>query len=187
MPGGEQWVNVLHFGGIDVASTIAGAKSRVEALYSSIKSHLRPDWSVTEMRWRLVGPNEPATVTTPSTAIVGSSTSMPLPNDVAICVSWRTAKAGRSYRGRTYLGGWTQAALGTAPDGSANVAAPVRTAIATGAGSLASLTGEPKLVVWSPTLGQANEVVAASQGDRFDTQRRRENKLNEVRYNIPFL
>jgi hypothetical protein len=39
-------------------------------------------------------------------ALVGTGAGNPLPNEVALCVTLRTALAGRSYRGRVYLGGF---------------------------------------------------------------------------------
>jgi hypothetical protein len=43
----------------------------------------------------------------------GSSASAGLPNEVAVVVTLRTAKAGRAFRGRIYLPGWATNALGT--------------------------------------------------------------------------
>ena len=186
MPGGEIAINTFHFGGIDRDAVITTSQPRVLSYYTALKNILSTQWSLTRLTWRLVGPGNPPLEHTPSPAIVGTLSTQPLPNDVAYVITWRTNKAGRSYRGRTYVGGLTTACLGTASDGSANFAAASRTTVATAAGSLAPLTGENKLVVWSPTLGEANEVTAALQGDRLDTQRRRENRLAEVKHVIPF-
>ncbi len=38
--------------------------------------------------------------------VVGTATGDALPRGTALCVTLRTARAGRSYRGRTYLGGF---------------------------------------------------------------------------------
>lgn len=37
----------------------------------------------------------------------GPDTAFRVPNSVALCVSFRTAQRGRSYRGRNYVAGWT--------------------------------------------------------------------------------
>jgi len=47
----------------------------------------------------------------PPTAVTGQLTGEIVPNNVAIVMTHRTALAGRSYRGRTYLGGFTEAEL----------------------------------------------------------------------------
>jgi hypothetical protein len=187
MPGGEIAINTFHFGGIDRDAVITTSQSRVLAYYTALKNILSTQWSLTRLTWRLVGPNNPPLEHTPSPAIVGTQTANPLPNDVALVVSWKTALAGKSYRGRTYIGGLTQNALGTASDGSCALIAASGTTIDTAVGSLAPLTGENKLVVYSPTLGEANVVIGATRGNRFDTQRRRENRLAEIRTVIPFV
>lgn len=46
---------------------------------------------------------------TPPSALTGGSTTEALPNNVAFCVSFRTAARGRSSRGRNYVGGLTEA------------------------------------------------------------------------------
>lgn len=186
MPGGEIAVNTFHFGGIDRDATIATSQQRVLSYYNALAAILSTQWRLTRLTWRLVAPNAPPLEHTPSTAIVGTLTASPLPNDVALCITWKTAKAGRSFRGRTYIGGFTQSSLGTAADGSANFASSHGNNVNIAVGALAPLTGENKLVVYSPTLGQANEVTQAYRGDRFDTQRRRENRLIETRTLIPF-
>jgi hypothetical protein len=57
-------------------------------------------------------PNQPLLQNTASGAI-GTSVSAALPNETAIVVTLRTAKAGRAFRGRIYLPGWATNALGT--------------------------------------------------------------------------
>lgn len=44
----------------------------------------------------------------PSSATNGSNVNEPLPNNVTLCISLRTAKRGRSYRGRSYVIGLTE-------------------------------------------------------------------------------
>jgi hypothetical protein len=46
-------------------------------------------------------------------AVPGSATGDPLPPQIAFCVTLRTALAGRSYRGRVYLQGYTEASSDT--------------------------------------------------------------------------
>jgi len=54
-----------------------------------------------------------------ASALVGALSDNPIPNQVAGVVTWRTDTRGRSFRGRTYLGGFTEAhSVGGAPDGT---------------------------------------------------------------------
>lgn len=47
----------------------------------------------------------------PPSAVTGGDASAALPNNVSLCVSFRTANRGRSYRGRNYVVGLTEAAV----------------------------------------------------------------------------
>jgi hypothetical protein len=53
----------------------------------------------------------PAVTVTPTSAITGGATSDPLPNNVSLCVSFRTSGRGRSARGRNYVGGWSEGSV----------------------------------------------------------------------------
>lgn len=64
-------------------------------------------------------------------AVPGSAVGDSLPNSTAMCLTVRTALAGRSFRGRFYLGGFVEAANG--PDGRA-VAGAVSAALAFASG-----------------------------------------------------
>jgi hypothetical protein len=44
----------------------------------------------------------------PTSAVVGGNTSENLPNNVALVATHRTGLVGRSFRGRTYVGGFTE-------------------------------------------------------------------------------
>lgn len=43
-------------------------------------------------------------------AVAGTGTGDPLPKQTALCITLRTALSGKSFRGRTYFGGYTEAA-----------------------------------------------------------------------------
>ena len=59
--------------------------------------------------------NGPQFIYTPG--LVGALSDNPIPNQVAAVVTWRTQLRGKSFRGRTYLGGFTEAhSVGGAPD-----------------------------------------------------------------------
>lgn len=114
-----------------------------------------------------------ATVNLPGTAADPA-----MPADVAIVVSLRTNLANRSGRGRFYLPQPAAATLTAdgrfAPSQQAAAVEAVR-----GAFAAFSATGTP--VVYSRTMRATQPVVRLDIGDLFDTQRRRENALTEVR------
>jgi hypothetical protein len=108
----------------------------------------------------------------------GTATGSALPGDVALVVSLRTALANRSGRGRFYLP--QPAASALADDG--RVATAAQTAVADAAafawtGSNDSLGP----VVYSRTKRTTQVISTFNVGNLFDTQRRRENALVEVR------
>jgi hypothetical protein len=102
-------------------------------------------------------------------------TNEPLPNQIAIVISWRTAFSGRSYRGRTYVGPCAVAARGP----NAVIATAQRDAILAAAQALRTglSTDQYSLVVYSRKLFGASPITSALVGPYFDTQRRRRSVL----------
>lgn len=111
-------------------------------------------------------------------ALAGTAAGSALPGDVAIVVSLRTALANRSGRGRFYL---PQPAASTlAATGRLAVAAQTLIAdSAEAAWDAANTVLTP--VVYSRTRRATVPINTFNVGDLFDTQRRRENALTEVR------
>lgn len=113
----------------------------------------------------------------------GQNTEGGLPVDVTLCVSWSTAFAGRSFRGRTYLPPWHENkntdAGGTfpVPDGA------TVTAVAVNAEKLITdlQAASAPLCIYSRTLGQPNNVTGGYIDHSWDTQRRRGKDLPPVR------
>lgn len=114
-----------------------------------------------------------------SVAHAGTAVGNALPGDVCIVVSLRTPLANRSGRGRFYL---PQPAASTlAADG--RIAAASVTALNTAlfdAWTVSNGAGSNP-VVYSRTLRSSTAITTFNVGDLFDTQRRRENALTEVR------
>lgn len=103
-------------------------------------------------------------------AIDGTSASAALPPDVCLVISWLTARRGRSFRGRTYLTGFTELSNDAGrPTGSvlADVDAASEALI-----DAVSTAGHP-LVVASRFLLESNAVDSARVGNSWDRQRRR--------------
>jgi hypothetical protein len=108
----------------------------------------------------------------------GTAAGSALPGDVAIVVSLRTALANRSGRGRFYLP--QPAATTLAADGKLATASQDQLANAAEfAYSNSNNTVIP--VVYSRTKRQTQAINTFNVGNLFDTQRRRENALTEIR------
>src|SRR4051812_22012377 len=109
----------------------------------------------------------------------GSGNSM-LPTSVACAVTLRSARAGRSYRGRVFMGGFSAAVVNgftgrlttDARDGLLQAVQMFLRGMRT-AGYVP--------VVLSPTKSAATPITALDIGDVFDTQRSRRNGFGEVR------
>jgi hypothetical protein len=55
-----------------------------------------------------------------ATSQAGSLSDNPIPYQAAGLITWRTNRVGRNFRGRSYIGGWTEAhSAGNAPDSTA--------------------------------------------------------------------
>lgn len=112
---------------------------------------------------------------TPVTSTAGSGGSA-LPPQLANVVSWKTANAGRSARGRTYLGGLAgNAASGGIVLGAFVVAMNTAAAALIAAVKAVTLAGggNPYLACWSPTRGEVREILTGSNDGTFDTMRSR--------------
>jgi hypothetical protein len=112
------------------------------------------------------------------TPVPGTSTANPLPHEVAIVASLRTATAGKSYRGRIYL---PPPAVTMVGEDARFVATSRQSFTDLIAAYLAPLPGVALLsVVASVTKGAYSPITEARVGDVFDAQRRRRNELIEV-------
>lgn len=188
------WFNVLH-----AQYTLAGPVSPTapESIFSAIKAsagwtawsaHTRPDNSLTAVGVRDIrGPNFPELLSTSGPAF-GTGPSTPMAPQVCMVVTFKTAQAGRAFRGRCYLSGLDQncqLAGGHTIDPPANTAAvgflnAVQSAMA--AQSMTLAIGQKalpqRLAHDGSTLPArpANVVPVTSivtLNTRFDTQRRR--------------
>jgi hypothetical protein len=82
------------------------------AAWTALAGQLAPSTALAAVHLRNVDvPNEPIIEST-NPAVPGTVSGAPLPNEVAICITLRTAFTGRQFRGRMYLPGFTNAALG---------------------------------------------------------------------------
>jgi hypothetical protein len=103
----------------------------------------------------------------------GTGTGASLPGQLAVCIDWLTARAGRSYRGRTFYGPLNSAALGgpvlsPSASGSFNSAGhnlPI---------ALQGISAEPyDLVVYSKLLHESTVITGGYTDGVVDTLRSR--------------
>lgn len=115
----------------------------------------------------------------PATPSSGSGTGV-LPTEVAAACTLRTSRAGRSYRGRVFLGGFSSNVV------NSSTGRFHTTYLGQAQGVVlqflrAMRTAGYTPVVLSTTRSEATPVTAVDLGDVFDVQRRRRNGLGEVR------
>jgi hypothetical protein len=94
------------------------------------------------------------------------------PPQVALVASWRTALAGRSFRGRSYLGPLSSGVLNT---NGGSFTSGTTTLVTTAGGTLitGSITASMRIQVYSRTKNVASPIVGVTVNAIPDTQRRR--------------
>lgn len=193
-PGGEKWVNVFHLmhgrgPGASLTLALATAyRDRFATFYNAIKALQSDSYGVDQFVTKNMDPalSGEQFELTPAVAISGTDAAGPIPSQNAIVVSWRTALAGRRYRGRTYLAGFAKAAMDPTAHG---ITAANQAVIGNAARALVNglVADNAPLVVWSRVIGAGpaadgwvTPVNNVRVGRIFDTQRRRRNKFNEA-------
>jgi hypothetical protein len=172
-------VNVLHvFTESTVVPDSSNAADMADALEAAHLSSNLDDFQVNDVTLAQVGvrnlnfANQPE-ILAPTTA-AGISTGDPLPLMVSLCVTLRTALAGRSFRGRVYIPGWTEGANDTLGNPSAAAAAAALDFIDDFNGQLSTVIADMQLGVASRKLSEVNVVTTTAMRDLiWDTQRRR--------------
>lgn len=102
-----------------------------------------------------------------------------MPADVSLVVSLRTAFPQRSGRGRFYLPQPSNAQVTATGRVAADIINDTNASLA--AAWAGYNTGVDRPVIYSPTFRLTRDLVSWDIGDLYDTQRRRENKVTEVR------
>jgi hypothetical protein len=178
----HHWANIMHFRKTS-ALTYTGAIAVLDPIlvshYSTDsgagkawKSHASNAWAIVDFRYTPLDGTSVSVINNHS--IVGVITaSEGLPPSIALVATLRTAKRGRSYRGRVYEGAWTEAS--NQPNGAPSSADAAALAAQWNQliGALTS-TGL-SLVVASYLHSTADNVVNVTVDTRWDTQRRRLN------------
>lgn len=107
-------------------------------------------------------------------SVLGLDSAPGLPPTVCACISLRTGKAGRSYRGRMFLPGipeTTNSPLGTLLSAQQQAIADCAKGLLGGLPGLSA--SDVKLGVWSRKLEVGNDVTSIRVGSALDIQRRR--------------
>jgi hypothetical protein len=158
-----------------VLSTLA-ANTAFKALYPTTCSFAAPRISRVD-----IATGQILSTAVGSGTLVGTSGSGPLPPQIAVCVSLRTAFSGARFRGRFYLPSPVTSTLATTGRLATTNVATFATALSSA--FAAALSGVPLsfLVIYSRVGRSTSPVLTLDVGDVFDTQRRRRDKLVEVR------
>lgn len=181
MPGNAEYVNVFHVqqdgGGAGwLTSTEATSiTTAFSAFYNAIKAVLSSSWGMSSIIITDRSVEDGAQFTNPMIH-AGALADAQLPNQTAVALTWRTGLSGRRRRGRTYLGGFTEAANDASAGTASRVLAATITTLDTAGANLISalnVSGQPLVVYSRIGTGLATEVVSCDTGNRFDVQRRR--------------
>ncbi len=191
LPGGEEALNVLHYnlpGGVGSFTTLAtDISNAIIAGYTGIKTIMDTAWRVTEIVVEDISVAGGESMSFAPNLLIGTGTGVPLPNQISAVASLDTGVAGRSGRGRIYLGGFA----GNAAAESASLGVSVLTNDAVT--KVLNLVDDmfvakdqvgavqAVLAVASRTDLISRQVVRARCGNIWDTQRRRRNQLPETR------
>lgn len=155
---------------------------KAQDFWTAVKSSWADNTSFLGSRVSLigVGGNVVETQERIATAVPGTSASQNLPTEVALVMSLKTQSASRSGRGRMYLPAPCRDALTDAGRVTSGVADGVAAA------AQAYLNGDNTTglysVVASFVHGDIRQVLSVNVGDVYDVQRRRRNRIAEVRY-----
>jgi hypothetical protein len=191
LPGGEEALNVLHYslpGGIGSFTTLAtDISNAIIAGYTGIKAFMDTSWRLTEIVVEDISKAGGESMSFAPAALVGTGTGVPLPNQIAAVVTLDTGVAGRSGRGRIYVGGFAgSAALESGSLGVSVLSPTCITALLTMVDDM-FVAKDPAgavqavLAVASRVDVVSRQILRARCGNIWDTQRRRRNALPETR------
>lgn len=190
---GKTVFNVLHGsvpGGFAATSTVAEAifaAIKASAAWTALKANLSSGVSLTGVDLRdLRSANQPLAAST-GAASPGTGAGTALPPGDALCVTLRTAGAGRGFRGRVYLPGFDSTAMaagGVAAAGTVTNATSFVTAVQTALSgqSITMAIAQPARQAYTGSTGAAHSARGAAvqpvtsivtRNNIFDHQRRR--------------
>lgn len=170
-------INIFHVtAGSDTTlplATINGILTDLKALYTPAATYMTTNWTIGSRVLEYL-PNGDAPVIIGATPQVQAmSGSQAMPPQLAAVISWRTPKAGPSFRGRTFLGPLNQTAF-SATSLSGAFTAAMNTAATTLITALQTrIGGNGGLVIRSEVKKLDTPVVSATMNSKVDTLRKR--------------
>lgn len=174
MPNGDDYANVFYVLDTDPgawgSARAAAIAAPFEEFFSEVDAYLASGWSLSFFSLRDRSQAGGAVYEVPSAA-AGAASGDPLPGQIALAVTWRTAQAGRRYRGRTYLGGFSEANSAAGGFPSSTMVTAIETSATDLIADLAGISAD--LQVLSRVGEFSTEVTSAQVDSYFDTIRRR--------------
>lgn len=174
----------------------AGANAVAGAFYDELSgdvdfmANFPATISLTGWRASVINSTDGTVITTaeggspvPGTGASGTA----MPNQLATTVTLRSDLAGRSHRGRFYLPPLQFGAVTTLGRLDTDTAAAMLTSLQNAYTAGQDATGVWAAVIYSRKLHTTTAVVRVEIGDVFDTQRRRRDKLIEVRQSVTII
>lgn len=145
----------------------------LKTFYTAIATYVYGTYSIGARVLEYQAAGGPPRIVTVAPVAQVSAASASLPPQLSVVVAWRTALAGKSYRGRTFLG-----PLNGAAQAGGAVTAAAQTAVNTAAANLITnlkprTTGSVGLVVHSDHANVDTPVVVGATDLRMDTMRSR--------------
>lgn len=189
LTGSEKWANVLAYKTFaDIGSTIdlaTIANDFVSVVLPTLLNAMSNTSSVTSIFLRTNYPNTtnyeyelPLTPPQPGVIVQDAA-----PQNAAPVISWRSTAVGRSFRGRSYIGGLADgsATNSVLTSGYLQLLAAVATAIATYTGPLPAnamtfVVASRKLLTLIPIVSAIIDLYSRSQRDRLPGERRHKKK-----------
>lgn len=180
---GDMWANVFAIDATNYQTSAANTASSIEPKFNTFYTTLVSNgiypyhwtWDNMNVRQPIGGLEQSADFSEVLT--VTDATKQPLPPQLAVCVSWKTLLAGKSFRGRTYVGPLSKDnadANGKLTSVDLTVIQNAATALIAG---LSGMTPATHLTIWSRKLGTFQNVTNAHVGVYIDTIRRRRSTL----------
>ena len=179
------YFNIFHVNTIDTTSTrVDLIRSKLGTFFTSSQPIYCTDTSqIIPTKVLRVDVDPPQYVASAQQSPTGTGGTSHAPAQICMVVSWRTATATRSGRGRTYLGPLSLGAVETTGALKTTSCATVSTAATTLIAALAAIAADCYLVVWRRpvkdkvthfvTPGAATQITSASVSTNPYTQRRR--------------
>jgi hypothetical protein len=176
--GVDQAVNILGFYN---ATSIAITQTLTNTVAAAVKSaftssglatHVATSWTLARVGLRDIGTANLPEFTDGAAVVAGSSATDTLPPNVSYCVTIRTAKAGKSFRGRYYQPGLSEGdntAVGI-PQASCSIACA---AFVTAIGAALSTSSLTPSVLSRKLLTHTTWSTATNRVPAWTTQRRR--------------